>query len=127
MDAMDLLNGATLKRPTTTLPQNLSVCAPDLCLTKKLKRMPHLFTRVLELPLHAETPVSVEESRDAFRFAARLPGLHVDGVKVEVLEIVPGATKVLVRGVDNCLPHGDVAEVRLRSLPSKSITRMITL
>ena len=109
---MDILNGATLKRPgTTTLPQNLRVCAPDLAFTKKLKRMPHLFTRVLELPLHAETPVSVVESRDSYRFEVRLPGLHVDDVKVEVLEIVPGVTKVLVRGVDNGSPHADIAEV----------------
>jgi HSP20 family molecular chaperone IbpA len=112
MDAMDALNGATLKRPTTTLAQNRRVSAPDLSVTKKLKRMPHLFTRVLELPLHAETPVSVVESRDSFRFEVRLPGLHVEDVKVEVLEIVPGATKVLVRGVGHCSPHADVAEVR---------------
>lgn len=128
MDAMDALNGATLKRPTTTLAQNRRVSAPDLSVTKKLKRMPHLFTRVLELPLHAETPVSVVESRDSFRFEVRLPGLHVEDVKVEVLEIVPGATKVLVRGVGHCSPHADVAEVnfwRFRlppaTVPEKSV------
>lgn len=109
---MDVLNGCSLKRPTTAaLPGNLRVCAPDLSFTKKLKRMPHLFPRVLELPLHAETPVSVVESRDCYRFHVRLPGAHVDEVKVEVLEIVPGATKVLVRGIDNCSPDADVAEV----------------
>ncbi|KAG0630097.1 hypothetical protein M758_1G153700 [Ceratodon purpureus] len=118
MDAMDLLNGATLKRPTTTLPQNLRVCAPDLSFTKKLKRMPHLFTRVLELPLHAETPVSVLESRDSFRFEVRLPGLLVNDVKVEVLEIVPGATKVLVRGVDSRVGVAEVDFWRFRLPPT---------
>ena len=109
---MDILNGATLKRPDlATLPQNLRVCAPEPTFTKKLKRMPHLFTRVLELPFHAETPVSVVESRDSYRFEVRLPGLHVGDVKVEVLEIVPGATKILVRWVDNGSPHADIAEV----------------
>jgi len=117
MDAMDVLNGCTLKRPTTTgaaaLPGNLRVCAADLSsFTKKLKRMPHLFTRVLELPLHAETPVRVVESRDCYLFQVRLSGVHVvEDVKVEVVEIVPGATNVLVRGVDNYSPDADVAEV----------------
>lgn len=91
MDAMDFLNGCRPTIAAASLPRDLS----------KLKRMPHLFSRVLELPFHAETPVSVVESRDCYRFQVRLPGALVDEVKVEVLEIVPGATKVLVRGVDN--------------------------
>jgi HSP20 family molecular chaperone IbpA len=81
--------------------------------------MPHLFSRVLELPCDDETPVSVVEARDCFKFLVRLPDAVVDDVKVEVLEIVPGATKVLVRGVD----AEDVPEVnywRFR-LPSTTV------
>ena len=66
--------------------------------------MPHLFTRTLELPFQADTVVKVAESRDSYTFAAWLPGLGARDVKVEVLEIVPGATKVVLRGLECLLP-----------------------
>jgi hypothetical protein len=71
-----------------------------LSFTKKLKRMPHLFDRVLELPFHADTAVEVRESRNAFTFVVSdiQPGLIAEEVKAELAEIVPGAIKVVVVG-----------------------------
>jgi hypothetical protein len=71
-----------------------------LSFTKKLKRMPHLFDRVLELPFHADTVVEVRESRNAFTFVVSdvQPGLIAEEVKAELVEIVPGAIKVVVVG-----------------------------
>jgi HSP20 family molecular chaperone IbpA len=128
MAATNTLNTLPLtsKKSTIGLPLSNALAAPSLNLTK-LKRMPHLFTRVLELPLHAETPVKVFELRDFFLFEVQLSGLAVGDVKVEVLEIVPGATKVLVRGVEPTSPVVGISEVdfwrfRLPSttLPEKS-------
>ncbi|XP_024366643.1 uncharacterized protein [Physcomitrium patens] len=123
MAATNMLNTLPLtsKKSTVGLPHNNAVAAPSLSLTK-LKRMPHLFTRVLELPLHAETPVKVFELRDFFLFEVQLSELAVGDVKVEVLEIVPGATKVLVRGVEPTSPVVEFWRFRLppTTLPEKS-------
>ncbi|CAA7040056.1 unnamed protein product [Microthlaspi erraticum] len=61
---------------------------------KKLRRLPHIFSRVLELPLSSDADVSVEERLDCFRFVAETDG---GGVKAYVVEIHPGVTKILVR------------------------------
>jgi len=132
MPATDISNTLSLscKKSNTALPYNSRVSAPDRSATGKLKRMPHLFTRILELPLHAETPVRVVESRDSFQFEMQQPGSAVDNVKVEVLEIVPGATKVLLRGVERSSADVDISEVDLwrfrlppTTLPEKSFAR----
>eukprot|EP00249_Psilotum_nudum_P012530 c23838_g1_i1 orf=652-1470(-) len=67
---------------------------------KKLKRMPHIFCKLLELPCDAETPVEVLENQDAYTFVMEQPGLVAEEVRVEVIEIVPGAVKVVVRGAE---------------------------
>lgn len=67
---------------------------------KKLKRMPHIFSQVLELPFPSDFPVNSEETETAFRFVIKDPEMVIDGtVKAEVLRIVPGAKKVVLRGV----------------------------
>uniref|UniRef100_A0A1J3GFR2 Uncharacterized protein n=1 Tax=Noccaea caerulescens TaxID=107243 RepID=A0A1J3GFR2_NOCCA len=62
---------------------------------KKLRRLPHIFSRVLELPLRSDADVAVEERLDCFRFVAETDG--EGGVKAYVVEIHPGVTKILVR------------------------------
>lgn len=67
---------------------------------KKLKRMPHIFSQVLELPFPSDFPVNIEETESAFRFVIEDSELTIDGtVKAEVVGIVPGAKKVVLRGV----------------------------
>ncbi|CAA7049766.1 unnamed protein product [Microthlaspi erraticum] len=61
---------------------------------KKLRRLPHIFSRVLELPLRSDADVAVEERLDCFRFVAETDG---GGVRAYVVEIHPGVTKILVR------------------------------
>lgn len=68
---------------------------------KKLKRLPHLFGRVLELPVDAEALVDVEEDDAVYRFSVPVSGLVADQIRAEVIEIVPGATKVVIRGAEN--------------------------
>ncbi|KAJ0264735.1 Heat shock protein [Hirschfeldia incana] len=66
---------------------------------KNLRRLPHIFNRVLELPLRSEADVSVEERHDCFRFVAETEGLCGGGgeMRAYVVDIHPGITKIVVR------------------------------
>ncbi|CAN8270428.1 unnamed protein product [Cochlearia groenlandica] len=69
---------------------------------KNLRRLPHIFSRVLELPLRSEANVSVEEKPDCFRFAAETTeeekGRCSGGdMRAYTVEIHPGITKIVVR------------------------------
>ncbi|RWV99197.1 hypothetical protein GW17_00037909 [Ensete ventricosum] len=63
---------------------------------KKLRRLPHIFSKVLELPLAADADVAVEEDADGFRFVAATDVLWGD-VQAQTVQIHPGVTKVFVR------------------------------
>ncbi|KAK7308047.1 hypothetical protein VNO77_41638 [Canavalia gladiata] len=62
---------------------------------KKLRRLPHVFSRVLELPFPADADVAVEEAPHCFRFVAETDA--VAGVETHTVEIHPGITKIVVR------------------------------
>lgn len=62
---------------------------------KKLRRLPHVFSRVLELPFRSDADVSVEEGPDFFRFVAETDG--IGNVQAHTVEIHPGVTKIMVR------------------------------
>ncbi|CAN7046892.1 unnamed protein product [Brassica oleracea var. botrytis] len=65
---------------------------------KNLRRLPHIFNRVLELPLRSEANVSVEEKHDCFRFVAETEGLCDGGeMRAYAVDIHPGITKIVVR------------------------------
>ncbi|CAK7346564.1 unnamed protein product [Dovyalis caffra] len=64
---------------------------------KKLKRLPHVFARVLELPFHSNTDVLVQETPDRFRIVANSESITVrDDYQAHVVEIFPGVTKIVV-------------------------------
>ena len=75
---------------------------------KKLRRLPHIFAKVLELPFAADADVSVEEDAAALRFVAAAV-VDVDGFsfspaggpRAHAVEIHPGVTKVVVRGLSS--------------------------
>ncbi|KAJ7541142.1 hypothetical protein O6H91_10G048400 [Diphasiastrum complanatum] len=97
-----------LKRRNMTVSYDISsTLSPGyfsaLQVHKKLKRMPHLFPRVLELPCAADAPVEVYENEDCFTFSMRQTGLISEEIKAEVIEIVPGAVKVAVGGIEELL------------------------
>lgn len=64
---------------------------------KKLRRLPHIFSRVLELPFRSDADVLVEENSDCFRFIAETDGNISDGVRAHAVEIHPGVIKIVVR------------------------------
>ena len=64
---------------------------------KKLRRLPHIFTRVLELPFRSDADVSVTETSDHLRFAVTT-GDAGDDVRTQTIQLQPGVTKVVIRG-----------------------------
>ncbi|KAA3454589.1 17.6 kDa class II heat shock protein [Gossypium australe] len=64
---------------------------------KKLRRLPHIFSRVLELPFRSDADVAVEESPDCFKFVAETDGRIGDVVRAHTVEIHPGVTKIVIR------------------------------
>lgn len=69
---------------------------------KKLRRLPHVFCRVLELPFNSDVPVAVEESRECFRFVVSSDFVFEEA-RLQVIEIFTGVTKVVVVGGANRL------------------------
>ncbi|GJN24656.1 hypothetical protein PR202_gb12410 [Eleusine coracana subsp. coracana] len=72
-------------------------CAAAVAGGKKLRRLPHIFAKVLELPFAADADVSVEEDAAALRFVAAADGFSPAGARAHAVEIHPGVTKVVVR------------------------------
>ncbi|KAK8938229.1 hypothetical protein KSP40_PGU021078 [Platanthera guangdongensis] len=73
---------------------------------KKLRRLPHIFSKVLELPFHADADVSIAEDSDCFRFVAAVAGWS-GGVRARAIQIYPGVMKVVIR--DSEVGSGDDA------------------
>ncbi|OIS96226.1 PREDICTED: uncharacterized protein LOC109236231 [Nicotiana attenuata] len=86
---------------------------------KKLRKLPHVFGKVLELPFRSDADVEVEENPEFFRFVTEI-GVHGDvnsaidvgNVRAEAVEIHPGVTKIVVRNGDK----GGKAELLLEQL-----------
>ncbi|KAM0044848.1 hypothetical protein Hdeb2414_s0010g00358041 [Helianthus debilis subsp. tardiflorus] len=69
---------------------------------KKLQRLPHVFSRILELPLRSQADVFIEDRPDCFRFTASIQdGMFCGRVRAYAVTIHPGVMKVVVRG-GNC-------------------------
>ncbi|KAL3626295.1 hypothetical protein CASFOL_029844 [Castilleja foliolosa] len=98
---------------------------------KKLRKLPHVFSKVLELPFRSDADVAVEEGPDFFRFVVEI---EIDGndivagdVRAYAVEIHPGVIKIVIRkddhhqliggGVDLLLDKLEVNTWRFR-LPS---------
>lgn len=67
---------------------------------KKLRRLPHVFSKVLELPFNSDADVSIEERPDCFRFVAKDGFLGGGGrvdVRAHMIEVHPGVKKVVVK------------------------------
>uniref|UniRef100_A0A5B6ZGK0 SHSP domain-containing protein n=1 Tax=Davidia involucrata TaxID=16924 RepID=A0A5B6ZGK0_DAVIN len=82
---------------------------------KKLRRLPHVFSKVLELPFTSDADVTIQESSDCFRFIAEIDDAIGDGVRAHAVEIHPGVTKIVVRGGGE-KNNGDEVELLLDKL-----------
>ncbi|KAG6645215.1 uncharacterized protein LOC122274454 [Carya illinoinensis] len=91
-----------MKVPSILSKRNIASQYEDA--SKKLRRLPHVFARVLELPIHSSADVSVEETSDSFRFTAATPAntdhtTIAGDVRAHTIKIFPGVTKIVIRGV----------------------------
>lgn len=88
---------------------------------KKLRRLPHIFSKVLELPFASEADVTVEEDEESLRFFVTADGLCGE-VRAHAIEIHPGVMKVVVRddgcGSDDLDKELEVGLWRFRLPPS---------
>lgn len=64
---------------------------------KKLRRLPHIFEKVLELPFHPDAEVSINETAEALRFIAATDEIS-GNIRADAVEICPGVTKIVIRG-----------------------------
>ncbi|KAM3356293.1 hypothetical protein P3S68_023007 [Capsicum galapagoense] len=89
---------------------------------KKLRKLPHVFGKVLELPFRSDADVAVEEGPEFFRFVAEMEldgngGAAAGGVRVQAVEIHTGITKIVVRnGGGDGLAGGGEEELLLDEL-----------
>ncbi|KAK1263495.1 hypothetical protein QJS04_geneDACA009499 [Acorus gramineus] len=70
--------------------------SPPSAAAKKLRRLPHVFARVLQLPFRADADVEVHDSPGSLRFVAATDDDLGPGVRALPVEIHPGITKVYI-------------------------------
>ncbi|KAK7355828.1 hypothetical protein VNO80_15090 [Phaseolus coccineus] len=63
----------------------------------KLLRLPHVFSKILELPCPSDHDVFVEETPQFFRFVA---SCNAGAVRALAIEILPGITKIVIKRMD---------------------------
>ncbi|KVH94608.1 uncharacterized protein LOC112518349 [Cynara cardunculus var. scolymus] len=91
------LNQSTIEIHQFIDPNPNSVSSPMPA--KKLRRLPHVFSKVLELPLRSNADVFIEDRSECFRFRAKIEDNAFSGeVKAHAVKIHPEVTKVVVRG-----------------------------
>ncbi|KAI3819349.1 hypothetical protein L1987_13178 [Smallanthus sonchifolius] len=72
---------------------------------KKLRRLPHIFAKVLERPFYSDADVSVHETSESLKFVVDTDDdLNGADIAAHTIEIYPGVTKIVVgrtRAVNN--------------------------
>lgn len=103
---------------------------------KKLQRLPHVFSQVLELPLRSQADVFIEDKPDSLKFTANIDDnvkAFSGHVKAYAVKIHPGVMKVVVRGgrnssngeVELLLDELDIDVWRFR-LPATTLPELAT-
>lgn len=110
------------------IASSLSQANALACRQKKLRRLPHIFAKVLELPFHSDADVSIEETTDYLKFVVSTDDVGHD-VRAHTLEIYPGVTKILIRESD-AVPGSFVDELELDiwrfRLPASTLPELAT-
>ena len=92
--------------------------------SKKLRRLPHVFARVLELPIRSTVDVSVQETSDSLRFIVSTTTnnnkdkSNMSQVRAHTIKILPGMTKVVIKGIGGGDDEDDELDVWRFRLPS---------
>ena len=86
--------------------------------SKKLQRLPHMFARVLELPIRLTVDVVVQETSNSLCFIVTTATNNKDTsntsqVRAHAIKILPGMTKVVIKGMGGGDDEFDVWRFRL--------------
>ncbi|XP_059302691.1 uncharacterized protein LOC132054739 isoform X2 [Lycium ferocissimum] len=87
-----------MKVHPVTLRNDIISSFSPACRQKKLKRLPHIFAKVLELPFHSDADVSIQETSDSLRFVIPTDDDVGNNIRAHIVEIYPGVTKIVIRG-----------------------------
>ncbi|KAK7270574.1 hypothetical protein RIF29_23813 [Crotalaria pallida] len=113
--------------PVPKKRNNITVQFDSDHLDKKLRRLPHVFSRVLELPFPSDADVTIIEEADCFRFIAETDGMG--DVRAHTVEIHPDVIKIVVRvgaaEVELSLDHLEIDTWRFR-LPDSTLPDLAT-
>ncbi|OIV91336.1 hypothetical protein TanjilG_01954 [Lupinus angustifolius] len=102
---MFILKRNNLKR-NNQRSQHAVVSSTSNSNSRNLWRLPHVFANMLELPFHSHADVSIEETPKFLRFVASCNSninkfnANAGGVRAQVIEIVPGITKIVIEGMN---------------------------
>ncbi|MCL7040631.1 hypothetical protein MKW94_004132 [Papaver nudicaule] len=93
------------KKRSLTFSYNSTETQRLMSRQKKLHRLPHIFSKVLELPFRSDTDVMVEETSSCFRFIVITDDDFGNDVMAHKIDIHPGVTKIVIArgGGDNDL------------------------
>ncbi|GAB4851075.1 hypothetical protein Ancab_030373 [Ancistrocladus abbreviatus] len=78
---------------SNSVPLNLPMSANTP--NKKLLRLPHIFSKVLELPFNSDADVQIEDSPECLRFVARTD-YDLGEVRAHIVEVYPELKKVVI-------------------------------
>ncbi|KAJ8541150.1 hypothetical protein K7X08_001966 [Anisodus acutangulus] len=97
------------------------------CRQKKLRRLPHIFAKVLELLFHSDADVSIQETSVSLRFIIPTDDVG-NNVRAHKVEIYPGVTKIVILGdnvFDSSLSGLELDLWRFR-LPAVTVPELAT-
>ncbi|KAD4584465.1 hypothetical protein E3N88_22066 [Mikania micrantha] len=76
----------------------LSTATGVICRPKKLRRLPHIFAKVIELPFYSDADVSIQETSESLRFVVDTDDDIGADIAAHTIEIYPGVTKIVIGG-----------------------------
>ncbi|KAK4720276.1 hypothetical protein R3W88_018614 [Solanum pinnatisectum] len=109
-------------------PVTSNVLSPvngSVCRKKKLRRLPHIFAKVIELPFHSDSDVSIHETPNSLRFVIPTDDIG-DNIRAHIVEIYPGVTKIVIQSdnvFDSSLSGLDLDLWRFR-LPAATVPEL---
>ncbi|KAK1437282.1 hypothetical protein QVD17_03072 [Tagetes erecta] len=123
-------------RRNITVRYNFTSQSPSAgvnCRQKKLRRLPHIFAKVLELPFYSDADVSIHETSESLKFVVDTDDDIGSDIAAHTIEIYPGVTKIVVGGtrivnnrVDNCSVNEMEIDVWRFRLPASTMPELAT-
>ncbi|KVI12423.1 hypothetical protein Ccrd_009157 [Cynara cardunculus var. scolymus] len=89
----------TIRYDSSSQPTATATATATACRQKKLRRLLHIFAKALEFPFYSDVDVSIQETSDSFKFVVDTDDDIGTDIATHTIEIIPGVTKIVVRGI----------------------------